>query len=155
MAAELENSADRARRRSGAGAAADAFPRSAQLTSDRGERGRRLTAAAQDAWFAGQRDRAATLLAEAEQLVEDPAQRARIMQLGGLFELRRGMPDKAYRLLVDSAAAFQETRLRLSALETLVLAGEAAAFIGTPALSAEVGALAAAVRAGDRRRRTG
>ena len=63
VAAELENSADRARRRSGAGAAADALERSAQLTSDRGERGRRLTAAAQDAWLAGQRDRAATLLA--------------------------------------------------------------------------------------------
>ena len=110
VAAELENSADRARRRSGAGAAADALERSAQLTSDRGERGRRLTAAAQDAWLAGQRDRAATMLATAEQLVEDPAQRARVMQLGGLFELRRGMPDKAYRLLVDSAAAFARVR---------------------------------------------
>ena len=151
VATELENSADRARRRSGAGAAADALQRSAQLTPHRGERGRRLTAAAQDAWFAGQRDRAATLLAEAEQLVEDPAQRARVMQLGGLFELRRGMPDKAYRLLVDSAAAFEETDPH-TALETLVLAGEAAAFIGTPALSAEVGALAAAVPAGTRRR---
>ena len=148
VAAELENSADRARRRSGTGAAADALERSAQLTSDRGERGRRLTAAAQDAWLAGQRDRAATLLATAEQLVEDPAQRARVMQLGGLFELRRGMPDKAYRLLVDSAAAFAESDPH-TALETLVLAGEAAAFIGTPALSAEVGALAAAIRAGD------
>ena len=148
VAAALEDSADRARRRSGAGAAADALERSAQLTSDRGERGRRLTAAAQDAWLAGQRDRAATLLATAEQLVEDPAQRARVMQLGGLFELRRGMPDKAYRLLVDSAAAFEESDPH-TALETLVLAGEAAAFIGTPALSAEVGALAAAIPAGD------
>ena len=148
VAAELENSADRARRRSGTGAAADALERSAQLTSDRGERGRRLTAAAQDAWLAGQRDRAATMLATAEQLVEDPAPRARVMQLGGLFELRRGMPDKAYRLLVDSAAAFAESDPH-TALETLVLAGEAAAFIGTPALSAEVGALAAAIRAGD------
>ena len=147
VAAALENSADRARRRSGAGPAADALERSAQLTADRGERGRRLTAAAQDAWFAGQRDRAATLLAEAEQLVEDPVQRARVMQLGGLFELRRGMPDKAYRLLLDSAAAFEESDPH-TALETLVLAGEAAAFIGTPSLSAEVGARAAAVPAG-------
>ena len=72
VAAALENSADRARRRSGAGAAADALERSAQLTSDREERGRRLTAAAHDAWLAGQRDRAAMLLAEAEQLVEEP-----------------------------------------------------------------------------------
>ena len=69
------------------------------------------------------------------------------MQLGGLFELRRGMPDKAYRLLVDSAAAFAEFDPH-TALETLVLAGEAAAFIGTPALAAEVGALAAAIPAG-------
>ncbi len=147
VAAALENSADRARRRSGAGAAADALERSAQLTSDRAERGRRLTAAAHDAWLAGQRDRAATLLTEAEQLVEDPPQRARVMQLAGLFELRRGMPDKAYRLLVASAAAFAEFDPP-TALETLVLAGEAAAFIGTPALAAEVGALAAAIPAG-------
>ena len=69
------------------------------------------------------------------------------MQLGGLFELRRGMPDKAYRLLVDSAAVFAESDPH-TALETLVLAGEAAAFIGTPALAAEVGALAAAIPAG-------
>ena len=148
VAAALEDSADRARRRSGAGAAADALERSAQLTSDRAERGRRLTAAAHDAWLAGQRDRAATLLTEAEQLVEDPSQRARVMQLGGLFELRRGMPDKAYRLLVASAAAFAESDPH-TALETLVLAGEAASFIGTPALAAEVGALAAAIPAGD------
>jgi hypothetical protein len=87
------------------------------------------------------------LLAEADQLVEERAQRARVMQLGGLFELRRGMPDKAYRLLIDSAAALKELDPR-TALETLVLAGEAAAFIGTPALAAEVGALAAAVPAG-------
>ena len=147
LAAELESSANRARVRSGAGAAADALERSAQLTSDRGERGRRLTAAAQDAWLAGQRDRAATMLATAGQLVEDPAQRARVMQLGGLFELRRGMPDKAYRLLIDSAAAFAVSDPH-TALETLVLAGEAAAFIGTPALSAEVGARAAAIPAG-------
>ena len=87
------------------------------------------------------------MLAKAEQLVEDPAQRARVMQLGGLFELRRGMPDKAYRLLVDSAAAIHESDPH-TALETLVLAGEAARFIGTPALSAEVGALAAAIPTG-------
>ena len=147
VAAALENSADRARRRSGAGTAADALERSAQLTSGRGERGRRLTAAAYYAWLAGQRDRAAMLLPDADQLVEDRAQRARVMQLGGLIELRRGMPDKAYRLLVDSAAAFADVDPR-TALETLVLAGEAAAFIGTPALAAEVGALAAAVPAG-------
>jgi DNA-binding CsgD family transcriptional regulator len=147
VAAELEKSAERARRRSGSGAAADALERSAQLTSDRGERARRLTAAAQDAWLAGQRDRAGSLLATAGQLVEDPEQRARVMQLGGLFELRRGMPDKAYRLLVDSAAALEKSDPH-TALETLVLAGEAAAFIGTPALSAEVGRRAATIGAG-------
>jgi hypothetical protein len=70
------------------------------------------------------------------------------MQLGGLFELRSGLPDKAYRLLIDSAAALRESHPQL-ALETLVLAGEAAAFIGTPALAAKVGTLAAAVGAGD------
>jgi DNA-binding CsgD family transcriptional regulator len=144
VAADLECSAERARHRGGMGAAADALERASDLTAAGGERGRRLLAAAQDAWFAGQRDRAAALLAAAEPLVDEPVQTARAKQLGGLIELRRGMPDKAYRLLIDSAAAFQSLDAH-TALENLILAGEAAAFIGTPALAAEVGALALAV----------
>ena len=147
VAGALEDSADRARRRGGVAAAADALERAAQLTEHQSERGRRLLAAAQDAWLAGQRDRAAALLAAAEPAVEEQALAARAKQLGGLIELRRGMPDKAYRLLIDGATAVLDLHPH-TALETLVLAGEAAAFIGDPALAAEVGRLAQAVAPG-------
>jgi DNA-binding CsgD family transcriptional regulator len=144
VAAALEDSADRARGRGGVAAAADALERAAQLSGYSGERGRRLLRAANDAWLANQRDRAHTLLAAAEPLVEDPVQRARAKQLAGLMELRRGMPERAYRMLVEGAAAFVDIDVH-TALETLVLAGEAAAFIGNPDLATEVGRLALAL----------
>ena len=74
-AAELERSADRARRRGGHAAAAAALERAAELTGDDAEHGRRLAAAAGAAWLAGQPDRAAALLERANQLAADPAAR--------------------------------------------------------------------------------
>jgi DNA-binding CsgD family transcriptional regulator len=144
VAAELEHSADRARRRGGVAAAADALERAAYLSKQQNERGKRLLGAAKDAWLAGQRDRAARLLAAAEPVLEDRVQRASGKQLGGLIELRRGMPEKAYHLLLDSAREFADLDVHI-ALETLVLAGEAASFIGDPDLAAEVGRLALAM----------
>jgi DNA-binding CsgD family transcriptional regulator len=75
-AAELERSADRARRRGGHAAAAAALERSAELTGDDAEHGRRLAAAAGAAWLAGQPDRAAALLERANQLAADPSSQA-------------------------------------------------------------------------------
>jgi DNA-binding CsgD family transcriptional regulator/tetratricopeptide (TPR) repeat protein len=144
VAAALEDSADRARRRGGVAAAADALERAAHLSEHSSERGRRLLGAANDAWLANQRDRADKLLTVAEHLVEDRVQRARAEQLAGLMELRRGMPEKAYRILLRGAAAFVDIDTH-TALETLVLAGEAAAFIGEPGLATEVGRLALAL----------
>jgi DNA-binding CsgD family transcriptional regulator len=144
VAGELESSAGRARRRGGMAAAADALERAAYLTSCRNERGRRLLGAAKDAWLAGQRDRAARLLAAAEPMLEDRVLRASGKQLGGVIELRRGMPDKAYHLLLDGARDFADLDVHI-ALETLVLAGEAASFLGDPDLSAEVGRRALAL----------
>jgi DNA-binding CsgD family transcriptional regulator len=141
VAASLEESADRARVRGGVAAAADALARAAELTSSDAERGRRLLAAAQDAWLAGRRDRAADLLAAADAIPLGVAQQALAKQLGGLIELRRGVPERAYRLLVDGAAPVLD-RDPHTALETLVLAGEAASVIGDPALVGEVGRLA-------------
>ena len=150
VAAALEASADRARRRSGVGAAADALERAAELTANDGERGRRLLAAAHDAWLAGQRDRAGALLAAAEESIDEGPQLARATQLSGLIELRRGTPERAYRLLVDGALPFLATDPH-TALEALVLAAEAASFIGDPQLVAEVGRLALTVPPGPAR----
>src|SRR5262249_54503602 len=52
-AAELEQAAVRARRRSGFVAASLAYERAAALTPDESEGARRLTAAAGNAWFGG------------------------------------------------------------------------------------------------------
>jgi DNA-binding CsgD family transcriptional regulator len=70
--------------------------------------------------------------------------RARALQLGGIIEMRTGMPKQAYQLLVASAQAFADVDNH-AALETLVNAGEAASFIGDPAMAGEVGTLALAV----------
>ena len=59
---ELEQAAERARRRSGFAAASLAFERAAALTTDEEHRARRLTAAAENAWLAGRVERALMLL---------------------------------------------------------------------------------------------
>ncbi|MFL6113975.1 MAG: AAA family ATPase, partial [Catenulispora sp.] len=147
VAAALEDSADRARRRGGVATAADALERAAQLTEHGGERGRRLLAAAHDAWLAGQRNRAAALLAAAETMIQDPAQQARAKRLGGLIELHSGRPENAFQLLVDGAADLDVH----TALQTLVLAGEAASFNLDPVSMAEVGRRALALAPGPAR----
>ena len=76
VAGELEHAARRARRRSGFAAAGRALERAAELSSDDEARGRRLVAAAQDAWLAGRPEHALALLDRARGLVSDPAVRA-------------------------------------------------------------------------------
>ena len=71
VADELEQAARRARRRSGFAAAARALERAAELSSDDEARGRRLVAAAQDAWLAGGPEQALALLDRADGLVSD------------------------------------------------------------------------------------
>ncbi len=145
VALALERTAGRARLRSGVAAAADALDRAGQLTADGAARGRRWLAAAESAWLAGQRDRSIALLEATKPLTLQPLDRARALQLGGIIEMRTGMPQEAYRLLVASARAFTDVDGH-AALETLVYAGEAASFIGDPAMAVEVGALALGVQ---------
>lgn len=148
VALALERSADRARLRSGVVAAANALERAGQLTADGALRGRRWLAAAENAWLAGQRERAKALLEAAEPVLVRRLDRARALQLSGLIEMRSGMPKEAYRLLIASATAFAELDGH-AALKTLVYAGEAASFIGDSAMAAEVGRLALVVPQGD------
>jgi DNA-binding NarL/FixJ family response regulator len=126
---ELEQAAQRARRRSGFAAASLAFERAAALTGDEEHRARRLTAAAENAWLGGRVERALMLLEGARLLVSEPTQRADIDRFLGLIEMTRGVPGDAYRLLLRSArevAPIDEER----ALQLLNLAGLAAAYAG-------------------------
>jgi DNA-binding CsgD family transcriptional regulator len=144
LAAALEDSANRARARGGAAAAAHALERAAQLSPDGADRAARYVAAAGDAWQAGQWERVPALLDEAEPVAGSQQVRARLWFLRGMFELRSGLPATAYRMLLRSAAE----QAPGAALETLVHAGEAAALMGEPALAAEVERLAGALPAG-------
>jgi DNA-binding CsgD family transcriptional regulator len=136
LAGALEASANRARARGGAVAAADALVRAAELSPVGADRAARYVAAAGDAWQAGQWHRVPALLDEAEPFTGTAEVRARLLFLRGMVELRSGQPATAYRLLLRSAAQPG------SRLETLVHAGEAATLLGEPALASEVERLA-------------
>jgi DNA-binding CsgD family transcriptional regulator len=119
VAAELERSADRARARGGAAAAAAFLARAAELTPDPAERGRRALAAAQAKFDAGASDATLELLATAELAPLDELQRARLERLRAeiAFERTRGsdvparLLDAARRLQPLDAAMARETHL--------------------------------------------
>ena len=126
---ELEQAAQRARRRSGFAAASLAFERAASLTADEQDRARRLTAAAESAWLAGRVERTLMLLQAARPLVSEPIQRADIDRFLGLIEMTRGVPADACRLLLRSATEVAPIDAE-RALQLLNLAGLAAAYAG-------------------------
>jgi DNA-binding CsgD family transcriptional regulator len=138
LAAHLEAEARRISDQSGPAAAAAAWERSASLTPPGPQRADRLVAAADAAWDAGSPLRALALLDRAE----SPRSPAAADRLRGLIELRCGEPATAYQLLVKSAtdAAADDPH---AALESLVMAGEAASFSGDAAQTVEIGRLAA------------
>ena len=103
VAAALEASARRAQRRAGHASAATAFERAAELTLEGGRIVPRLASAAQAAWDAGQPDRARGLIARALPLA-DTAQRARLLYLQGLIEMRCGNMRDAAATLTAAAA---------------------------------------------------
>ena len=103
VAAELEQSAARARARGGHAAASAALERAATLTPDGPDRGRRFVDAARSASMAGLDERAAALSHRAEDVVADPLLRAEIARVRGVGQLRRGRPADAYAALLDAA----------------------------------------------------
>ena len=103
VAAELERSADRARRRGGVAAAAAFLERAAELTPDSARRGARALAAAQAKLEAGDREAAEELLVTAELSPLDELQRAGLQRLRAqiAFVFNRGSDGP--HLLLDAA----------------------------------------------------
>jgi DNA-binding CsgD family transcriptional regulator len=103
VAAALEQSAQRARARSGYAASAAALERAAALTPDGTARARRLIAAADAAWTAGLLERVGTLLDQAAVLVDDPRTAADVELLRGLTERAGGTMGDAYQIFFRGA----------------------------------------------------
>ena len=141
VAAALEASARRYESRAGHASAATAFARAAELSSSEDSRMRRLTAAAQAAWAAGQPDHARDLIARVLPLAPDGL-RAELLYLRGVIEARTGDLRGAFAVLVEAAETSESPSFQLDALSE---AAEAAAFAGEPALGVEIGARAGAI----------
>ena len=144
VADELEQTARRARRRSGFAAAARALERAAELSGDDEARGRRLVAAAQDAWLAGGPEQALGLLERARGLVSDLLVRADVMHLRGTIELRCGVPAEAATILAAGAAEVAPVA-PAKAIEMLAEAAQAASYAGDAAQIVEFGRRASAL----------
>jgi DNA-binding CsgD family transcriptional regulator len=126
---ELEQAAQRARRRSGFAAASLALERAAALTPNEGDRARRLTASAENAWLSGRPERALMLFERARPLASEPIQRADIDRGRGLIELNLGIPAEAHDVLVRAARDVASVDAE-RALYMLGIASVAAAYAG-------------------------
>jgi len=102
-AAALERTAERARQRAGYAGAVSALSRAAEITPDQAERGRRLLAAADAAWLAGQAERARALLDRAGQHELTVAGRAELAYANGRLSATSGAAEDGYRLLAEAA----------------------------------------------------
>jgi DNA-binding CsgD family transcriptional regulator len=142
VAAALEASARRYRARAGHASAATAFARAAELSADEESRTRRLAAAAEAAWDAGQPERAGELIARALPLTTGQA-RAELLYLRGMIEARTGDVRGAVAVLIEAADASEDGSLTL---EVLTEATEAATYVGDYAHAAALGARAAAIQ---------
>ena len=119
VAAELERSAERARRRGGVAAAAAFLERAVELTPDPARRGERALAAARAKLEAGGREAAEELLTTAELTPLDELQRARLQRLRAqiAFVFSRGsdgpplLLDAARRLAPHAPALARQTYL--------------------------------------------
>jgi outer membrane PBP1 activator LpoA protein len=129
VAAEIERSADQARTREGAAAAAAFLERAAELTPDPARRSMRAIAAAEAELDAGALDTAYKLLATAEMGQLDDLQRATLERLRArlAFSLTRGsdappmLLHAARRLVPLDAGVARETYL--DALGAAIFAG--------------------------------
>jgi len=136
VADELEATAGRAYSRAGYSGSATALERAAMLSSDTGERERRLVRAARSAWQAGQRERAIALLSSVAGALSDPLMQVERDHVRGLVELGCGSLLAAGSLLLTAANAVAPRDPQM-ALEMLLDAGLAAGRSGNVVLMAE------------------
>jgi DNA-binding CsgD family transcriptional regulator len=129
VAAELEQAARRAHRRSGFIPASLAFERASALTPDERHRVRLLMGAVEGAWFGGRSERALMLLEQARSVAADAIERAEIDRRRGLIEISTGVPADACEILIRGATAMGEVEAD-TALYMLSLACLAAAYGG-------------------------
>jgi DNA-binding CsgD family transcriptional regulator len=104
----LEDAAERAEARVAYTAAARAYERAADLSTDDRLRGRRLVDAARCASVAGADDRGTRLARRALQLAHEPLERAQIAQVISLAEVRQARPAEAPGRLIDAAREIAE-----------------------------------------------
>ncbi|MFD9906508.1 ATP-binding protein [Streptomyces sp. NPDC059063] len=103
VAADLERTAEDARRRGGRQAEAAAYERAADLSPGDEQRARRLAAAAEAVENAGRQERAADLADRAAAHPHDPVTRARLARIRATAANARGEQRAAHALLVDAA----------------------------------------------------
>ncbi len=143
VAAALETSARRAARRAAHASAATAFLRAAELSVDERRRDRRIAAAAQAAWAAGQPDRAREAIARLLPRADDGL-RAELLRLSGVIDASTGRLGEAYASLREGAKLSTNPELTL---EMLLEAVEAASFAGDSAAVRELADRGAGVSA--------
>jgi len=156
VAAELERSAERARGRGGAAAAAAFLAHAAELTPDPAKRGRRALAAAQVKFHAGASDAALELLATADLAPLDELQRARLDRLRAQISFERTRGSDAPAPLLAAARRLEPldpALARETHLEAIAAAMFAGRLGGTPDVheAAEAARVAPANRPASRR----
>ena len=148
VAHELEQAAQRARRRSGFVAASLAFERAAALSTDERDQLRLLMGAVEGAWFSGRLGRARALLERARPLAPDADARAEIDCWRGLIELNVGVPADAGELLLAAAGGLSASDPR-RALYILGLACVAEGYSGRGATITSIAQRASELDADD------
>ena len=108
IAAALEDAADRARDRGGAGAEARLLERSASLTRDPGLRASRLARAGWAAFSAGWSDESLALVEQGLELAQDPLTRADLYDALGYLSWAQGSSDEHYKTFIAEAESVQE-----------------------------------------------
>lgn len=143
LASELEQSTEPAFRRGGATAVSEIFERSAALSPDPAERGRRLAGAAEAAWLAGQPERSRALLFAAQDQSLALRLRTEVAYLRGSIELASGSVDYSMTVLRDAAAERLGSRMpKVSATPLLIRAMDAAMSAGDVARAVAIGHMA-------------
>ncbi|WP_433246329.1 LuxR C-terminal-related transcriptional regulator [Streptosporangium sp. CA-135522] len=129
VAAGLESAAERAGQRTGYAAAATALELAARLTPARERRAGRLLRAAETAFGAGQPTRATALADQAAELIEDPAQLARLAVLRAGIEYEHGSLRAVHEILTAAAQTVPDP---VTAAALLLDAARAAWAVGDP-----------------------